>query len=85
MTLFNLIKFILFGGGHYIAYCKNEMDDNWYEFDDTVITRLETADILSKEAYVLFYQRQSSQSMDEIRIRVQQMLKENSRTKVRLY
>lgn len=60
------------------------MDDNWYEFDDTVVTRLETADILSKEAYVLFYQRQSSQNMDDIRIRVRQMLEENDKIKVRL-
>lgn len=58
------------------------MDDNWYEFDDAVVTRLEIADILSKEAYVLFYQRQSSRSMDDIRIRVRQMLEENDKTKV---
>ncbi|EJW86648.1 ubiquitin carboxyl-terminal hydrolase [Wuchereria bancrofti] len=71
--------------GHYVAYCKNEVDDNWYEFDDTVVTRLEIGDILSKEAYVLFYQRQSSQSMDDIRIRVRQMLEENDKIKVPLH
>ncbi|VDK85593.1 unnamed protein product [Litomosoides sigmodontis] len=72
-VLYDLVAFITHYGsnaesGHYVAYCKNEMDDNWYEFDDTVVTQLEIADILSKEAYVLFYQRQSSQRMDEIRI-----------------
>ncbi|CAG9534301.1 unnamed protein product [Cercopithifilaria johnstoni] len=89
-VLYDLVAFITHYGanaesGHYVAYCKNEMDDNWYEFDDTVVTRLETADILSKEAYVLFYQRQSSQSMDDIRIRVRQILEENDKTKVPLH
>ncbi|MCP9265150.1 Ubiquitin carboxyl-terminal hydrolase 20 [Dirofilaria immitis] len=90
-VLYDLVAFIThYGGnaesGHYVAYCKNEIDDNWYEFDDTVITRLEVADILSKEAYVLFYQRQSSQNMDDIRIRVRQMLEEESyKTKVPLH
>uniref|UniRef100_A0A8R1XXR7 ubiquitinyl hydrolase 1 n=1 Tax=Onchocerca volvulus TaxID=6282 RepID=A0A8R1XXR7_ONCVO len=79
------LSFILFEGGHYVAYCKNETDDNWYEFDDTVVTRLEIADVLSKEAYVLFYQRQSSQNMDDIRIRVRQMLEESDKTKVPLH
>ncbi|VDO34512.1 unnamed protein product [Onchocerca flexuosa] len=74
------LSFILFEGGHYIAYCKNEIDDNWYEFDDTVVTRLEIADVLSKEAY-----RQSSQNMDDIRIRVRQMLEENEKTKIPLH
>uniref|UniRef100_A0A1I7VQC1 Ubiquitin carboxyl-terminal hydrolase n=1 Tax=Loa loa TaxID=7209 RepID=A0A1I7VQC1_LOALO len=89
-VLYDLVAFITHYGanaesGHYVAYCKNEMDDNWYEFDDTMVTRLEIADILSKEAYVLFYQRQSTQSMDDIRIRVRQMLEENDKTKVPLH
>ncbi|CAG8562866.1 14028_t:CDS:2, partial [Racocetra fulgida] len=24
------------GGGHYVAYVKNPIDNNWYEFDDTL-------------------------------------------------
>ncbi|VDM19866.1 unnamed protein product [Wuchereria bancrofti] len=89
-VLYDLVAFITHYGanaesGHYVAYCKNEVDDNWYEFDDTVVTRLEIGDILSKEAYVLFYQRQSSQSMDDIRIRVRQMLEENDKIKVPLH
>lgn len=75
----------LIEGGHYVAYCKNEVDDNWYEFDDTVVTRLETPDILTKEAYVLFYQKQSTRNMDAIKNRVRQMLEEefSEKTKVR--
>ncbi|KAL3990966.1 Ubiquitin carboxyl-terminal hydrolase family protein [Acanthocheilonema viteae] len=89
-VLYDLVAFITHYGanaesGHYVAYCKNEMDDNWYEFDDTVVTRLEVADILSKEAYVLFYQKQSSKSMDDIRIRVRQILEESDKTKIPFY
>lgn len=54
-------------GGHYVAYCKNELDNNWYEFDDTVVTKLEPADVLTKEAYVLFYQKKSTERMETIK------------------
>uniref|UniRef100_A0A915PKR3 Ubiquitin carboxyl-terminal hydrolase n=1 Tax=Setaria digitata TaxID=48799 RepID=A0A915PKR3_9BILA len=89
-VLYDLVAFIThYGGnaesGHYVAYCKNEIDDNWYEFDDTVVTRMETADVLTKEAYVLFYQRQPSQTMNDIRFRVGQMLKESDKSKVPLH
>jgi len=45
------------GGGHYTAYCKNFVDKNWYEYDDSVVTKLNKSDIVSKAAYVLFYRR----------------------------
>uniref|UniRef100_A0A914RH09 USP domain-containing protein n=1 Tax=Parascaris equorum TaxID=6256 RepID=A0A914RH09_PAREQ len=51
-------------GGHYLAYCRNEVDNNWYEFDDTIVTRLEVADVMGKEAYVLFYQRRGDDDME---------------------
>ncbi|RIA91954.1 hypothetical protein C1645_766206 [Glomus cerebriforme] len=47
------------GGGHYIAYVKNPIDKNWYEYDDTYVTRKSAADISRLEAYVLFYQKKS--------------------------
>ena len=42
-------------GGHYYAYCKNYLDNNWYKFDDSNVKELEKKDIVSKGAYVLFY------------------------------
>ncbi|VDM97449.1 unnamed protein product [Thelazia callipaeda] len=80
-VLYDLVAFITHYGvnaesGHYVAYCKNEMNENWYEFDDSVVTKLEIAEVITKEAYVLFYQRQSSKNMDEIKNRVRQMLEE---------
>lgn len=47
--------------GHYIAYCRNEIDQNWYEFDDNIVSRVDAAEVLTKEAYVLFYQKKNNQ------------------------
>ena len=27
-------------GGHYTAYCKNAIDSNWYNFDDSYVSLL---------------------------------------------
>jgi len=43
------------GGGHYTAYALNPGDEEWYEFDDSVVTGVEAAQVASAEAYVLFY------------------------------
>ncbi len=43
------------GGGHYTAYALNQFDQEWYEFDDSVVSRVEPAAVANAEAYVLFY------------------------------
>ena len=53
-----------YGFGHYIAYCKNSLNNKWYEFnDDDVIhvpdEQLEK-EIVTTNAYVLFYVRKIS-------------------------
>ncbi|CAI2177544.1 18397_t:CDS:10 [Funneliformis geosporum] len=48
------------GAGHYIAYVKNPIDGNWYEYDDTYITKKSATDISRLEAYALFYQKKCS-------------------------
>lgn len=70
-----------------MAYCRNEVDNNWYEFDDTIVTRLEVADVMGKEAYVLFYQRRGSDDMERVRERVRQLLEreESHRNKVQTF
>lgn len=45
------------GGGHYTAYGKNRTDNKWYYFDDARVTEAKESDVVSKAAYVLFYQR----------------------------
>ncbi|KAJ3281959.1 ubiquitin carboxyl-terminal hydrolase [Borealophlyctis nickersoniae] len=45
------------GGGHYTAYAKNPLDDEWYNFDDSRVTKVEADNVMTSAAYLLFYQR----------------------------
>nr|XP_006014127.1 PREDICTED: ubiquitin carboxyl-terminal hydrolase 4-like [Latimeria chalumnae] len=45
------------GGGHYTAYAKNKSDGKWYYFDDSSVSLASEDQIVTKAAYVLFYQR----------------------------
>lgn len=42
-------------GGHYIAYCRNNLNNLWYEFDDQSVTEVSESTVQNAEAYVLFY------------------------------
>lgn len=52
-------------GGHYTAFCYNNLMNKWFEFDDSSVHRVspkETpqelkSEIVTKAAYVLFYRR----------------------------
>ncbi len=46
-------------GGHYTAYCRNPTDGHWYFFDDINTRRISESDIVTKDAYILFYQKSS--------------------------
>jgi len=46
-------------GGHYTAYCRNPTDGHWYFFDDVNTRRISESDIVTKDAYILFYQKSS--------------------------
>ncbi|ROL53954.1 Ubiquitin carboxyl-terminal hydrolase 15 [Anabarilius grahami] len=48
------------GGGHYTAYAQNKEDHKWYNFDDSSASPTGEEQIVSKAAYVLFYQRQDT-------------------------
>ncbi|XP_067672769.1 ubiquitin carboxyl-terminal hydrolase 43-like [Haliotis asinina] len=46
-------------GGHYTAFCKNPIDGQWHEYDDTRVKDIPQSQVTSKAAYLLFYQRRS--------------------------
>lgn len=48
------------GGGHYTAFCKNRVDAQWYDFDDSSVTPLRESKVVTPSAYLLFYQRSHS-------------------------
>jgi ubiquitin carboxyl-terminal hydrolase 31 len=46
-------------GGHYTATCRNPTDGHWYSFDDIHTSKVDEPDVVSADAYILFYQKQS--------------------------
>ena len=43
-------------GGHYWAYCKNT-DGNWYNFNDEDVSLINESNLISPQAYCLFYKK----------------------------
>lgn len=54
--------------GHYTAACKNPYDRLWYKFDDQRVTKVANDalpdEIVNNEAYMLFYQRRTSDNVE---------------------
>ena len=44
------------GFGHYWAYVRNS-DNNWYKYNDAVVSTCQESDIVSSNAYCLFYKK----------------------------
>ncbi|KKY20807.1 putative ubiquitin c-terminal hydrolase [Phaeomoniella chlamydospora] len=52
------------GGGHYTAYAKNFFDNNWYEYNDSHVSkRSDPQAVVTPAAYLLFYRRRSSRPL----------------------
>uniref|UniRef100_A0A669QJB2 Ubiquitin carboxyl-terminal hydrolase n=1 Tax=Phasianus colchicus TaxID=9054 RepID=A0A669QJB2_PHACC len=49
------------GVGHYTAYAKNKVNGKWYYFDDSSVSLASEDQIVTKAAYVLFYQRRNNE------------------------
>jgi len=45
----------LSGNGHYFSYCKNSNNNKWYKFNDETVTEIDEANIITNNAYILFY------------------------------
>jgi ubiquitin carboxyl-terminal hydrolase 4/11/15 len=44
-----------YGGGHYVAKCKN--GDSWYNYNDSSCHEANVNEIVNSSAYILFYRR----------------------------
>ncbi|XP_034520558.1 ubiquitin carboxyl-terminal hydrolase 20 isoform X3 [Ailuropoda melanoleuca] len=53
------------GSGHYVAYCQNVINGQWYEFDDQYVTEVHETAVQTAEAYVLFYRKSSEEAVRE--------------------
>ncbi|XP_071429637.1 ubiquitin carboxyl-terminal hydrolase 43 [Pithys albifrons albifrons] len=49
-------------GGHYTAYCCNALDGRWYSYDDSRVEGVREAEVSTRSAYILFYQRRDAVS-----------------------
>lgn len=47
-------------GGHYTAFCRNSVDGQWYSFDDSSVECVPEAEVITRGAYILFYQRRNA-------------------------
>ena len=61
---FNLIGIVShFGesgmGGHFIAFCKHNIDGKWRCFNDSIVTECQNDYLKKGTPYILFYQKQS--------------------------
>ncbi|GAB5371325.1 hypothetical protein AAMO2058_001570100 [Amorphochlora amoebiformis] len=45
------------GGGHYWAYVRNLTDKKWYRMDDSSTSAMPESNVVTSEAYLLFYAR----------------------------
>ena len=45
------------GGGHYYAVCKNYLDDHWYEYNDSHVSRVTKEKLMKYSPYLLVYRR----------------------------
>lgn len=61
------------GGGHYTAFCKNKVDGQWYNYDDSRVSPASEKAVQSRAAYLLFYRRRSSRPIGGVsRIKAQE-------------
>jgi len=48
------------GGGHYTGYGKNRINNEWYKFDDSSVSKVDESRVVTSSAYVLFYRRRDT-------------------------
>ena len=42
--------------GHYYSYCKNSINNKWYNFDDDEVNEINENELVTNKAYMLFYE-----------------------------
>ena len=43
------------GGGHYVTYGQNDVNRQWYLFDDDIVRRVTQEQVRSLQSYMLIY------------------------------
>lgn len=52
------------GGGHYTAFCRNKDDQQWYNYDDSRVSKATPSAVQdNRAAYLLFYKRRTGRKI----------------------
>lgn len=55
------------GGGHYTAFCRNKVEDQWYNYDDSRVSKASPEAVKNnRAAYLLFYKRRTARRIGGI-------------------
>ncbi|GMK56830.1 hypothetical protein CspeluHIS016_0306700 [Cutaneotrichosporon spelunceum] len=55
------------GGGHYTAFCRNKVDGQWYNYDDSRVSKASIDAVKNnRAAYLLFYKRRTARRIGGI-------------------
>lgn len=54
------------GGGHYVALAKDQKSNQWFEFDDSFVHPVPEDEVVSRSAYMLFYQKRGVNGLDQV-------------------
>jgi len=56
------------GSGHYTCCAKNIEDGKWYTYNDSICTEMGSDNIVSPDAYILFYKRIPAKVFEKVEI-----------------
>lgn len=62
-------------GGHYTAFAKN-LDENWYDFNDSSVSSESPSKLISGASYLLFYRRRENVPVPEQQSQVDATMKD---------
>jgi ubiquitin carboxyl-terminal hydrolase 4/11/15 len=54
------------GGGHYTAYGMNVTDNEWYSFNDSSCSKVNSSRVVSSSAYSLFYRLRGHNDLNNL-------------------
>ena len=50
-------------GGHYYAYCKNFVNGEWFEFNDSSVKKIQEEKLVTSSAYIMLYRRKNLETL----------------------
>uniref|UniRef100_A0A1I7TRX1 Ubiquitin carboxyl-terminal hydrolase n=1 Tax=Caenorhabditis tropicalis TaxID=1561998 RepID=A0A1I7TRX1_9PELO len=71
-ALYELIGFVVHEGrsveyGHYVTFCKHEIDGQWYKFDDIQVSRFDVTKVAKTDPYIMMFRKIDSNTVNVMR------------------